>query len=308
MTGKCLPLCLAISIASVACKPEGASLGADLPSGVVATAGEQLVSGALVERISAAQHLKVRPALDAALSDAVYAAEAVARGGILREEHARRIALARVFLESLREEARRQGPPTDDEVRTLTESRFWDFDRPEMRRTTHAVIEFKNPKKEAAAREAAEAVAAAVAGATDAKTFRAQASRVKPEKLTVRVEDLEPVTSDGRAVDPKAPPPPGQEVARYAAEFCAAVFAIPEVKAQSPIVRTGFGYHVILLTEVIPAQRIEFEKRRSKVVEEVLTRRAQAILDPLRERLRGETPWSVERSASELTEKVRVGQ
>ena len=66
--------------------------------------------------------------------------------------------------------------------------------------------------------------------------FRALASGVpKATGLDLRVEDLDPVAADGRAVDPSAQEPhPG----RYSLAFAASVFAVTDVTRPSGVVRT----------------------------------------------------------------------
>jgi len=193
-------------------------------------------------------------------------------------------------------------------VAEVTASRWWELDRPPMLRTTHAVVITEKPEDDARAKAIAERVAGAVATAKSPADFRRAAESVPAEGLTIRVEDLKPVTRDGRALDLGAPLPPGTEADHYAAAFVDAAFAIAAPGKVSPVVRTSFGYHVILAVEWIPERRIPLEERRALLQKEILSRRAtlrmEAVLAQGRERDRVE----VERASNDLMERVPISR
>jgi peptidyl-prolyl cis-trans isomerase C len=285
---------------------ESAEAPVTVPEGCVATVGRDGIAGNTVERVAAAQSLPARAALDRALSDALFAAEGRKRVHPARILAAERTARARILLESVWAEARAAGPPTDAEVAAETARRWWEVDRPELRRTIHAVVLPSAKTDDARTRAFAQRVAAAVAPAADGASFRALATPFKDAGFDVRVEELSPVSRDGDAVEPTRPPPPGSRLDTYAADYVTAAFKIPAVGRQSGVVKTSFGYHVILLVEILPEHRVPLEERRKTFTEEVLLGRANRLRDAALERARSAHLVEVERSAGELTEKVNV--
>jgi len=311
MTRTSLRACsLAASLGALAaCGSRGgapAEAHLSLPAGGVAAVGTDVVELATVERVARAQGLSLVAARDRAVSDALLAAHARAALGDATASHARGGALARALLESFSAEALRQGPPTDAEVAVATESRWWELDQPPLLRTTHAVVVVKKPADDSAAHAVADRIAIAVEGAKDAATFRKAASAVPSGGLDLRVEDLDPVARDRRAVNPASPPPAGSRTAQYDAAFVDAAFAIPSVGRSSPVVRTEFGYHVILATERVPERRTPLEDRRRMLEPEVLLRRATELRDQVLRQARAGELVEVERAALELMEKIRL--
>ncbi len=297
----------ALSIsAGCARKPHPAPLRA-LSPGVVAAVGTDDVAAATVRRIAAAQHVDVATARDRAVADALlaaYARDQLPKSVVVQ---AARVALARSLLEELDREARGRGAATDVELAEATEARWWELDRPPMLRTTHAVVLVKDPEDDARARAVADRVLAAVGGAADPAAFRAAATAVPHPGLELRVEDLDPVARDGRAVN-LDPPSPGSRTTRYSDAYVRAAFAIPGIGKHSPVVRSEFGYHVILAVANVDEKRVPVEERRALLTGEILERRARKLRDEVLERARSLAPngIEVERAASELTERVKA--
>jgi peptidyl-prolyl cis-trans isomerase C len=281
---------------------------AAVPEGFVAVVSGDGIAGDTVERVAQAQSLTARAALDRALSDAFFAAEGRSRVHRARVLVAERRAGARMLLQSAWAEARAAGPPTDAEVAAETARRWWEVDRPELRRTIHAVVLTSTKTDDAHDRAFAQRVTLAVATATEADSFRMLAAPFKDSGFDFRVEDLAPVARDGSSVEPSQAPPPGSHLATYEATYAAAVFKIPGVGRQSGIVKTSFGYHVILLTEILPEYRVPLDERRKAFTEEITLGRASKLRDAALERARAVDRVEVERSAGELTEKVNVTQ
>jgi hypothetical protein len=276
---------------------------AALPPGVAALVGTDRVDLETVVRVARTSGVPLPTARERAVFDALIALGGKERFGTLAVRHAERSAAARGLLEVLLTEARQAGAPTDAEVSEITETRWWELDRPPLRRTTHAVVVVQKPEDEKPARAAADRVAAAVASATDAASFRALAAL---PGLMVKVEDLDPVAADGRVVNPASPPPAGAQTGRYSAAYAAATFLVPGVFRMSPVVRTEFGFHVILVTELLPEQRMPLEERRRLLEPDVLTRRASKFEKETLEHAFTANRVAVERSALDLTEKVNV--
>jgi hypothetical protein len=262
---------------------------------------------ATVQRIVSAQRVDPATALDAAILDALLAEDAKNRLGQASVRQAERSARARALLEDLDAQAKRQGPPTDGEVAEATERRWWELDRPAMLRTTHVAVLVKKPEDEKPARALAEKIASAVAGATTPAAFRAAAKAVPASNdLEVRVEDLDPMTPDGRALNPERPPPPGTVVGGYEKGFVDAAFAIPSMGKQSPIIQSSFGYHIILAVERVAGFSIPLEERRAMLKPEILEKRATKLKEQTIEQARRVDRVDVERSASDLTDHVKV--
>ena len=80
-----------------------------------------MVDARTVARVAGAQALMAPAALDRAVADALFAASAGSSLGEAAVRTARRGALARALLETLAEEARGKGPPTDAEVNRASE-------------------------------------------------------------------------------------------------------------------------------------------------------------------------------------------
>jgi hypothetical protein len=217
---------------------------------------------------------------------------------------AERAALARVLLEDLEDQARRMGPPTPAEVSAITRAQWWDLDRPELRRSVHAVVRVREPKEQRQAEALAEKIRTAVLDTTDPDEFADRARAVDPAGLEVVVERLDPVAPDGRTVDPEQPPPPGTEPGQFDPTFADAVHAIADVGMQSPVVKTKFGYHVILLVARYPERRLSFDEGRHLLEDQIMSERAGRLKKELVRELRAASHPSIERSALELTKSV----
>ncbi|HEX4474946.1 MAG TPA: peptidylprolyl isomerase [Polyangiaceae bacterium] len=297
-----------LALVAAAChgsSPSGAT-HAPLPAGIAAIVGTDSITAATVTGIANAQGISFDQARARAVQDALFAAEATSRYGSFAARAAKRQADARAILDSFTVAASAAGAPTDAEVATATERRFWELDQPLLLRTTHACALVKKPEDDARARALAAKIALAVASATDAAAFHAAASAVPTGGLDVRVEDLMPVARDGRAVDPATPPPPGSRVARYAGDYVKAAFAVGAVGQESPVVRTDFGYHVILVTAIIPEHRVPLEERRKMLAPEIFVTRAERLrLDALTHSRQIEAVV-IDRAADELTARAKV--
>src|SRR5262245_54045875 len=124
-------------LAFITCRPAPpAPSGGTLPEGTVATVGSERIEKESVERIARAQGIAPDLARDRAVFDALLASFARDRFGADLLRQARKDAAARALLEDLARRANDQGPPTDAELATATERRFWEIDRPPLLRTT----------------------------------------------------------------------------------------------------------------------------------------------------------------------------
>jgi peptidyl-prolyl cis-trans isomerase D len=241
------------------------------------------------------------------LTDALYAAGArAALAGRSVVPVVERAAWSRALLDVFKADAAALGPPTDREVLTLTELRWQEFDRPESVRTTHAVVRTPTPAVDARAKAVAEEIARAVRGITDPEQFIRLAEAVSRDGLEVRAERLPAVTADGRAYSPDAPPS-GSADQRFDPDFARAAAEL-RVGQTSELVKSSFGYHVILCEARIPALRVPLEQRRSLLEGEVRKGRAERAKQELLGRLSSATPILISRSADDLTARVQVAE
>jgi hypothetical protein len=248
----------------------------------------------------------ITPALarDRAIDDALFAAEARARLGddpwLRRAEAA---VLATALVTELAEQSRAAGPITDAEIAWATERRWREFDRPAAARTAHVVVRVKEPSQEQAARALAERIAVSVRGVSGADEFLAKARAVPTGPFDVRAEPLPAIAADGREVDPTQSPE--QEPAHFDLGYAEAANALARVGEQSPVVRTSFGFHVILLIEWLPELRRSLAERRQLLAADVLAERARRVLDDTMVRLRAGESVQVLPTAPELTAAVK---
>jgi hypothetical protein len=180
-----------------------------------------------------------------------------------------------------------------------TERHWLSVDRPPAFRTTHAVVLVKADAPadvRAASRRLAEQIRAEVGAATSVEEFKAKAAAVPAAGLTVKVEDLDAVTADGRVVRVGAKA--GAPVGTYDPEFAKAAAALSGVGETSAVVTSAFGYHVLQLTEIVPELRLGSEERRSLAAPEVNDDRARQLL--------GEVLGAGRTSAIAAIERVRV--
>lgn len=240
----------------------------------------------------------------AALEEDVRLAELLRRTDPDRAELVTRLALGRALVSDLARRAREAGPPTDDEIRAVSERRWWEFDRPRLARVIHAVVLSSEP--DAGAERLARQVAEAVADATSAAAFRKAAEAVTAEGFSLKVEELPPVDPAGRAFDPERPPRPGSTPRTFDPDFARAASALENIGDKSPVVRTKFGYHVLMLTGSVPALEVDWEKRRSMLHDEIIRERGRALAaEVLASQRRAANP-EVERAALDLT--ARLGE
>jgi peptidyl-prolyl cis-trans isomerase D len=260
----------------------------------------------LIESMVRRDGISPASARDRAIDDALFAAEArAALGDDPSVRRAEAAVLAAALVTELAEQSRVAGPIADAEIALATERRWREFDRPAAARTAHAVVRVQDPGQAEAGRALAERIAVSVRGVSAPEDFLAKARSVPAGSLEVRAEMLPAIAADGREVDPSAPPE--REPARFDPTYAEAANALASVGDQSPVVRTKFGFHVILLTERVPEQRTPLAERRQLLTADVLGNRARRLLDDTLVRLRALESAQVLPAAQELTAAVKPG-
>jgi hypothetical protein len=185
------------------------------------------------------------------------------------------------------------------------QERWVDFNRPDAVRTTHAVVLNQDPTRDAAAREVAEKLAAALAQVPSESELIRIASAFPGEGFEVRAEALPFVTADGRVLERREI---GFVAARsgFDTDFARAANALSVPGQLSGVVKSAFGYHLIRLEERALGVVVPEAELPSLLGDEVLQRRAKRARSELLERLRAATPIQIERAADELTAQVKV--
>lgn len=304
MRGEPRPALLALLFALACSSPKrDATEHATLPPGVVARVADLDIAATTVAEIARAQTVSAPTAAERAISDAVFAAALSAEPG--RRDAAAvatRSAHARALVEALQEAAAETGPASDEEIEKLTAERWTELDRPVAVRTIHAVALVKKPEDDAAARELAERVAREVAGVREPDAFLKQARALAGGPVELRVERLPLVVPDGRTLEPNG----AAGDARFDEDFTRAAHALVAAGDQSPLVKTRFGYHVIMLEERQPEHRLSLEERRRLLGPVAIARRAERQIKGLLKSLRDETALDVTRGAEQLTAQVGV--
>ncbi len=296
-----------IGISPGCSEPTGSHLeSSTLPEGIVARVGEDEISTELAREVAGSQGVSKTDARDLLIGDALFAAYAREEfRGTGLVESAERAALARATLSVLQEEARAQGAPTDAEIGAIVSERWSDYDRPALARTKHVVVVVESKDQEAKAKRVADSIAKAVSGVKDPDEFEQRAKSVPTEGLQVRVEQLDPVAPDGRVVVHQQLPP-GAPEPRYDKDFARAATDLETVGSQSPVIRSKYGFHVILLLEKLPA--IHYPRQQlSKLLEhEVIDQRARRLHQALLERIKKSTAVVTGRATNDYLMRVPV--
>jgi hypothetical protein len=148
--------------------------------------------------------------------------------------------------------------------------------------------------------DVARRIAEAVREETDAQKFKEKAEAVDREGMKVVVQDLPPVTQDGRVADLANRTPPGRPPAKFDASFVKAVFALHAPGDQGTLVRSAFGTHVLMLVEIQEPKQIDAETRRVMLADEIRATRMREKLDVLFTSLLAQTPPKVERNVDAM--------
>lgn len=245
-------LCAIVATATiVSCGGDRRAGSSALREGDVARVGRLGIPGALVGAVEEARAVGRRDALNALIEDALLASAAHDEGldRVSAARWAESAALSRRVLEQIREEARGQGPPRDEELAALT--------------VVHAVVIRSTILSDAEAVGLASALRDAAAGSNGASDFERRVATVPHPNARVVVERLPPFSADGvmaagGSLDPT---------------FVAAAFVLHAPNEMSPVVETSFGWHVIMLIERHVPEGDALKQRRADLAVAVTTLR-----------------------------------
>jgi hypothetical protein len=278
-----------------------------LGSGSVVRIGDSVIDPSTLLRASVTSRVPTQEALERLVDDRTLAL--AAQHGLLESGRAQAVergVLARALIERIARDVRAQGQPTQAEIEREVATRWIRFDRPDAVQVSHFVVRVAKPEDESGALARAEELARRVAGVRDPKTFAESVREIARGDSSVTVESLPPTTVDGRTFLTNAKGEPSGEGPRLDPTFAKAANELDSPGDQSRILRSRFGYHVILLERRVKGLRATDDERRSALDEEVYTQRARARVDDLVASARQKTRILVERSSRELTATVGV--
>ncbi len=252
--------------------------GASGGSRIVITSGrlQHLTAGFVRTWQRAPTEDELKALVDEYVKEEMAAREAVANG-LDRDDPLVRKRL-RQKLEFLAEDAVEQAPPTDDDVRAWLVAHPDTF-RPEVTVALRQV--FLRRDRPDVAVEAARLLARLSAAGPDADTSR---------------------LGDPTALPPELPPGPLREVAlTFGDGFARAVEAIPAGQWSGPV-ESGYGLHLVLVTERVVPPEPDLAAVRPLVEREVIAERRRRALDAMYEGLLGRYTVTVEPPAPPAAE------
>jgi hypothetical protein len=254
-----------------------------LRQGDVARVGDLAIPAAMVASVAAARAVGTREALGALIEDALLANAARARGDAEQATRwAQTAALSRRMLEEIWREAREKGPPSDDELATLT--------------VIHLLVVRSTILSDEEARGTAGAIRDAVLGARGAADFERRASSVAHPHARVVVERLSPFTADGAMASGGS----------LDTTFVAAAFALRLANDISPVVETPFGWHVIMLLDRQVPDGETLTRRRAGLSAAVTALRARMAQREIFDSWRGHERVEVTASSAALMATVQT--
>lgn len=293
---------------ALGCGGEGAPVAATsarLPTGAAARAGTELISAATVARIAESQGLAPREAVALAVSDALFAAGAKAGLPAAATRSIERAATARSLLEQLSRDAAQQGAPNAQELAEIVRERWLELDRPNGARTTHAIVMNDKPARDADAHALADKLAQELQGVTSSQELMRRAKAFPAAGFEIRAEELPFVTPDARVFQQTPKGLRGSSQA-FDPDYARAASALTQPGQLSPVTKSAFGYHIILLDERMPGVTVAEPELSQRLAPDILVRRAARARTELLDKLRKASGVQLERAFDDLTAQVKA--
>ena len=253
-----------------------AAVGGD----VVATVDGVPITVSDVERVARGAHLSPREALASLEDRALLAGEAERRGYADRPEV--RTAGERAMVQALlalevEDFVTPQSIPEADARERWQSSTRWN--RPERRATTHVLARIPEGSGPATVRAAEEIARDAVSAL--------RAVEGDPGATAAVVGELRGSARDGISVVVEELPPMARD-ARLEAPYVDAMFSLDSEGVVPHAVRTTYGFHAIIVTDIEPAVAVPFEEAEPEVRAEIATElrrtRVETLIESLRDR------------------------
>lgn len=198
----------------------------------------------------------------------------------------------------LRERIERSITPqsfSPEEVRARAEQNEARFTRPERRQSTHVLAEVSDDAPSELSERAMafiqEAIERLEAAPDPVAAAHSIASSAQALSFRVRVEDLPPVERRGPLVS----------------EYSEALFSRQSVGVVAEPVRTRFGWHAIVLTDIHPAWQAPEDEIDETIRKELTTEARARALDALLEEVAARTDIEIDESAFAAPPRVRSG-
>ncbi len=248
---------------------------------VVSTVNGRSITVADIEAVVKASDLDPRQALASLQAERLLMDEAQRRGFERNREvrHVTRQALAQAVLT---EEATRV-EVTDAQLRAAYAAQKPRFSYLERRASLHVLAAFQDPAQDAHAYEFIRHVCRefAAAPATEVESVWARYQTYVEPGLTVSAERIPAVDRDAAFVKP----------------YLDALFSLPAPGTVPTPVRTRFGWHAIVVREIIPSAQIPFDEASGELRPELELKAREARTEELLNGLRRDAPVRVEADA-----------
>jgi hypothetical protein len=303
-----------------------------LPSGVVARVDSLDVVQGTVAAIAEQQQVPLERARQLAIYDALLARGARADLAPQVVTNAEDRVLARALLRLLWAEAE-AAPITDAELSAATERHWTELDRPEGHRTVHAVVHADAEAKgdhHRRAMELAQRIREAVGPTTAVARSEPSPPRSEVETFTLGAGPADSaatafiaagqgVAAEGLKVDVQLLPPLGadhhpiergniRDSASYAADFTAAAKKLGVRGDLSDVIKSPFGYHVIMLLEITPAKHASKRECLELLEDEIRRLRGRQAREDLIGKLRKSHGVETATNADALTAHIRIAE
>ncbi|MBL9021454.1 MAG: peptidylprolyl isomerase [Myxococcales bacterium] len=305
-------------------KPPPVARGA-LGGEVVARVGTEEVAVETVRQIASAQSVSPQTALDLAVADALFAADARSRAPSWKQDKAEARVLGRLLLSRLFAEAKDQGPPTDAEVEEKTNKYWVRVARPAAAVVGNAVVlvpEAADEQTWLRAERVAKRIVDAVAPAAKPLVRAEGTYDFEQSVLTEPTGGLSEVLRLAKEVDGEGL----KVVAEASAPFAADNLTVTKLKAErqpyepafvaaainlkpgelAPPFRTRFGVHVVVGVLQVPAEQLSLDVRRTRFADEIYSDRTRALTNALLTGLRAEHRVEVDRAAETSLSEIKV--